>query len=257
MHVHELCKRVADKVEEVTHSEFGDPTAGEVVGMGADGTPTKKIDEIAEQAALETVEDYGDVRVVTEEEGEVVYGDPDFTMVLDPIDGTYNSSKGIPIYSVSIAIAWGDSVQDVEYAYVRELNSGETYTAERGEGAYFEDTKIEVTNEETPANMTVGGVYNIYDFDPTEFKRIRVLGCSSLEMCYVAAGRLDGFLDMRSLLRVLDFAAAKLIIEEAGGVVTDGYGHELENVIAPNQRSSVVAANPRAHDNILEVVSDE
>jgi len=59
---------------------------------------------------------------------------------------------------------------------------------------------------------------------------------------------------MRSRLRVIDFAAAKLVVEEAGGVVTDGYGDELRNVIAPDQRSTVVAASPKAHEGILDVL---
>jgi myo-inositol-1(or 4)-monophosphatase len=59
---------------------------------------------------------------------------------------------------------------------------------------------------------------------------------------------------MRSRLRVIDFAAAKLFVEEAGGVVTDGYGDDLKNVIAPDQRSSVVAGGKKAHEGIMEVL---
>ncbi len=250
----ELCNEIADAVEEVVSPIAGEVRAGEVVGMGADGTPTKQIDEVAEDRALDVIRDHGDLRVVTEEAGECVYGDPTHTVVLDPVDGTYNATNGIPLYSVAVGVADGDSVDEMEYAHVRELTSGRAYTAERGEGAYFEGEPIEVGDESTPAKMSVGGVYNIEGFDPTRFKRVRLLGCSSLELCYVAAGRLDGFLDMRSRLRVIDFAAAKLVVEEAGGVVTDGYGDELHNVIAPDQRSTVVAAGPKAHDGILDVL---
>lgn len=250
----ELCKEIADEIQEVVAPYIGKVSAGEVVGMGADGTPTKQIDEIAEERALEIVEEHGDLRVVTEEAGERVYGDPSHTVVLDPVDGTYNASHGIPLYSVSVGLAEEDSVDSMVYSHVRELNTGRSYTAERGEGAYFEGEPIEVGDESTPSKMTVGGVYNIAGFDPNDFDRLRLLGCSSLEMCYVAAGRIDGFVDMRAYLRVLDFAAAKLVIEEAGGVVTDGYGDELHNVITAEQRSSVVAGNPKAHEAMLEVV---
>jgi len=250
----ELCKDIADAVEEVVVRVADEPDAGEVVGMGADGTPTKKIDEVAEDAALEVIEEHGDLRVVSEEAGEVVYGDPTHTVVLDPLDGTYNATKGVPFYSVSVGVADEDSVDAVQHAHVREITTGQSYTAERGEGAYFEGERVEVEGESTPGKMTVCGVYNIDNFDPGRFKRVRLLGCSSLELSYVGAGRFDGFLDMRSRLRVIDFAAAKLFVEEAGGVVTDGYGDDLKNVIAPDQRSSVVAGGEKAHEGIMDVL---
>ena len=250
----ELCTEIADAVEEEVEPITGSIGSGEVVGMGADGTPTKKLDEVAEDVALEVIEEYGDLRVVTEEAGEVVYGDPTHTVVLDPVDGTYNATKGVPIYSVSVAVADGDTVDKVQHAYVRELMTGRSYTAERGEGAYFEGRPIEVGDESTPGKMTVCGVYNVEGFDPTRFKRVRLLGCSSLELCYVGANRFDGFLDVRSRLRVLDFAAAKLIVEEAGGVVTDGYGDELENVLEADQRTTVVAGGPKTHEGIMDVL---
>jgi myo-inositol-1(or 4)-monophosphatase len=252
----ELCKEIGDAVEEVVAPIAGELSSAEVVGMGADGTPTKEIDEVAEERALEVIEEHGDLRVVTEEAGEVVYGDPTHTVVLDPVDGTYNATRGVPLYSVSIAVADGDSVDEIGYAHVRELTTGRSYTAERGEGAYFEGEDIEVRDEPTPANMTLGGVYSIRGFDPSRFKRYRLLGCSSLELCYAAAGRFDGFLDLRSRLRVIDFAAGKLVVEEAGGVVTDGYGDELRNVIEADQRSTVVAAAPKAHEGIMEVLKE-
>jgi myo-inositol-1(or 4)-monophosphatase len=250
----DLCKEIADAVQEVVEPILGETSGGEVVGMGADGTPTKQIDEVAEERALDVIADHGDLRVVTEEAGERVYGEPTHTVALDPVDGTYNATHGIPIHAVSVGIADGDSVDDMQYAYVRELNTGVSYTAERGGGAYFDGEPISVSDESTPAKMTVGGVYNIEGFDPTEFDRLRLLGCSSLELCYVGAGRLDAFVDMRAYLRVLDFAAAKLVIEEAGGVVTDGYGDELKQALSPEQRSSVVAASPKAHENTLGVL---
>lgn len=252
--MHELCRDVADSVETAVEPLIGESRGAEVLRLGADGTPTKRIDESAEEAALEVLEDYGDVRVVSEEAGEITYGEPELVVALDPLDGTYNASRRIPFYAVSIAVFNGDRVGDAEYAYVRELTSGENFTAERGGGTYLDGTRVEVTGQDDPREMTVGGVYNIEGFDPAVFNRVRLLGCSSLELCYVAAGRLDGFLDMRSRLRVVDFVAGKLLVEEAGGRVTDGYGEDLENEIRVDQRSSVVAANPGGHESLLGVV---
>ncbi|MFP4632692.1 MAG: bifunctional fructose-bisphosphatase/inositol-phosphate phosphatase [Halobacteriales archaeon] len=250
-----LCKDVADAVERAVEPLAGDRSSSEIVGPGADGTPTKAIDEAADNAALEVLESHGDVRVVSEESGETVYGDPEATVVVDPLDGTYNAAHGIPVYAFSIGVADGDHVDDVEYAYVRELRSGSTYTARRDEGAWFDGEAIQVEASQRAGDMAVSGVYNVEGFDPAEFQRVRLLGCSSLEMCYVAAGRLDGFLDLRAHLRVVDFAAAALVIKEAGGVVTNGAGEEIDRRIEVTERSSVVAGAPRSHDAIMEVVT--
>ncbi len=250
----DICRDVADAVKDAVEPMAGGDAAGEVMGMGADGTPTKRIDEAAEEAALDVFESHGDIKVVSEEFGSVSYGDPEYTVAMDPLDGTYNASKGIPLYAVSLAVADGDTVEDVFYSYVRELNTGRTYTARQGEGAEFDGEPIEVKNGVDPGEMTVGGVYNIEQFDPGVFDRVRLLGCSSLEMCYVAAGRLHGFVDMRAYLRVLDFAAAKLVIEEAGGEVTTGEGYPIDEKLEADRRSSVVAAAPGSHEAIMEVV---
>ncbi|MDY6780451.1 MAG: inositol monophosphatase family protein, partial [Halobacteria archaeon] len=193
-----LLRDVALGVEEAVEPLFDDDSAAEVVGMGADGTPTKRIDEVAEKAALDLIEEHGDVRVVSEERGEVVYGEPEATVALDPLDGTYNASNGVPFYSVSVALVDGDSVNDTVESHVRELTTGVSYTATRGDGAFCDGEPIEVEGDTTPSKMTLGGVYNIEGFDPARFKRVRLLGCSSLELCYTAAGRFDAFADLRS-----------------------------------------------------------
>lgn len=250
----DLCRDVADAVQDAVEPMVGREAAGEVMGMGADGTPTKRIDEAAEDAAMDVLEGHGDLEVVSEEYGRISFGDPEYTVAMDPLDGTYNAAKGIPLYAVSLAVADGDTTDDVFYGYVRELNSGSTYTAREGEGAEFDGAPLEVSNGVEAGEMTVGGVYNIEQFDPGVFDRVRLLGCSSLEMCYVAAGRLHGFVDMRAYLRVLDFAAAKLVIEEAGGRVTTGDGGGVDEELRADRRSSVVAAAPDSHEAIMEVV---
>ncbi|XGI82947.1 bifunctional fructose-bisphosphatase/inositol-phosphate phosphatase [Halorutilales archaeon Cl-col2-1] len=249
-----LCEEVGDAVESSV-SKIDGARADEVVGTGADGTPTKYIDRTAEDAALDVLEEYGDLRVISEEVGEVVYGDPEFTVVLDPVDGTYNASVGIPLYTVSVCIADGRTTEDAEYGYVRELKCDECFTARRGEGAYLNGERIEMSDDTDLHRMSVG-IYNTSRIDVSSFKRLRVLGSASLEMSYAAADRLDAFMDLRSKLRVVDFAASKLIVEEAGGVVTDSDGDEIEMRLRPDECSDLVAATPGVHSEIVDEVTD-
>jgi len=85
-------------------------------------------------------------------------------------------------------------------------------------------------------------------------RRVRVFGCAALELCYIASGIFDAFIDMRSMLRVTDIAAGKLIVEEAGGRVTDGKGKPLFTPLDVKQRVNVVASNRHVHTKLLELV---
>ncbi len=78
-------------------------------------------------------------------------------------------------------------------------------------------------------------------------------GCAALELCYIASGIFDAFIDMRNMLRITDIAAAKLIVEEAGGRVTDWDGNPLTTPLDVRQRVNIVASNGRAHDKLLEL----
>ena len=114
--------------------------------MGADGTPTTRIDLAAEDAIVEVLKADGrSMRIISEELGELILGDsPEFSIVLDPLDGTYNSSVGIPFYSVSIAVASYD-LSDLRFGYVSNLALCEEYYAEAGKGAYLNGKKIKTS----------------------------------------------------------------------------------------------------------------
>jgi len=88
-------------------------------------------------------------------------------------------------------------------------------------------------------------------------RRIRVLGSSSLELCYVAAGVLDAFVDFRKYLRVTDIAAGKIIIEESGGMVTDARGVPLHGELSIASRVSMIASNGHVHERLLNLVTDD
>lgn len=260
MTFYELCDDVACAIRQAVSGLVGKPEAGVVLRIGADGTPTEKIDEIAENAALSVLEADGrSMRVVSEELGEkIIGGKPEFTFVLDPIDGTFNAVNNIPFFCVPIAIG-GSDLSDIRYGYVRNLVNGDIYTAEKGKGAFLKGTRIHVSARYLLSEL---GVIS-YSHRPHavainnhNVRRVRVFGCAALELCYVASGIFDAFIDMRGMLRVTDIAAGKLIVEEAGGRVTDGKGRPLSTPLDVKQRVNMVASNGIVHDKLLELIQE-
>lgn len=258
MSFYNLCSDTAEAVERAVSELIGKPEAGVTLRIGADGTPTEKIDETAEKAALEVLEASGiSMRFVSEELGEKIIGDkPEFTFVLDPIDGTFNAVHGIPFYCVPVAIG-GSNLSDIRYAYIKNLVNGDVYTAERGEGAFLNNKRIHVSSRSELSELSVMS----YSHRPHavavnnhNVRRVRVFGSAALELCYVASGIFDAFIDLRWMLRVTDIAAGKLIVEEAGGLVTDGEGKQLTTPFDVKQRVNVVASNRKVHDKLLELV---
>ena len=258
MSYYELCNTVAEAVEKAALPLIGKKEAKTDMGMGADGTVTEKIDKIAEDAALSVLESDGrSIRLVSEELGEkMIGGKPEFTVVLDPVDGTFNAVNNIPFFCVPIAI--GDSdLSDIKYGYVKNLANGDTYTAEKGSGAFLNNNGIHVSSKSNLSEISlISYTHHPYEAltSNNSVRRVRVFGSAALELCYIASGVFDAFIDMREMLRVTDMAAGKLIVEEAGGMVTDGEGAELKTLLDVKQRLNLVASNGLSHDKLLELV---
>ncbi len=265
---YELCNDVAEAIQHAVSGFVGKPEAGVMLRIGADGTPTEKIDEAAENAALSVLEADGrSMRLVSEELGEKIIGsEPEFTFVLDPIDGTFNAVNNIPFFCVPIAIGSSD-LSDIRYGYVKNLVNGDIYTAEKGKGAYLKTpyetpylntgTKLHVSSLSELSLLSVISYshrHHAVAINNHNVRRVRVFGCAALELCYIASGIFDAFIDMRSMLRVTDIAAGKLIVEEAGGRVTNGKGEQLFTPLDVTQRVNVVASNGVVHNKLLELV---
>jgi myo-inositol-1(or 4)-monophosphatase len=229
-----------------------------MVTMGADGTPTKSIDRAAENAVLESLRASGmGFQVLSEEIGETTIGDrPDCFIHLDPLDGTFNAIKGIPFYSVSLYL----SRDDCHFGYICDLSRGTRYYAEMGKGAYVEPGgRLYVSRTSDLKDFSISA----YTMRPNtarivgigdKVRRIRTLGSTSLEMALVAEGRLDAFVDLRGMLRVVDVAAGKLILEEAGGVITDAQGRELHLDGNMWQRKDLIGSNGLRHKDLLRLI---
>lgn len=214
------------------------------VGLGADGTITKYVDKIAEEAALNVInKSKTRVNVLSEEIG-FVDNDAEYTFVLDPLDGTRNAARGIPFYSVSLAVG-KNRISDVEYGIVKNIPTGDVFLAEKGYGAFLNNRRIavpEIPDKEILSSLALGKNYDKTTIKLARKDKVRSLGSASLEMCMVAIGALDFYVIGKEYLRCVDIAASTLILREAGGVVTDIHGEELDMPFDLNEHTSVVAA---------------
>lgn len=253
-----LCDKVTVAIQRSVSGLVGRPEAGEILRIGADGTPTERIDEVAEASALSVLEADGrSMLFISEELGEKrIGGKPEFTFVLDPIDGTFNAVNNIPFFCVPVAIGISNLL-DIRYGFVRNLFNGDIYSAKKGKGAFLNKRKIHVSTNSELSKLSVLSYSHRPHAVPVNnhsVRRVRVFGSAGLELCYVASGIFDAFIDMRGMLRVTDIAASKLIVEEAGGKITDGKGKPLDTPLDVKKRVDLIASNGAAHNKLLELV---
>lgn len=189
------------------------------------------------------------------EEGGRLHGEGDSRWIVDPLDGTTNYAHGLPIFAVSIAL---EKAGEVVLGVVHDPMRKETYVAERGGGATLngEPARVSDTEELIRALLVTGFPYDRADMPAavelfgrlTELSQgVRRLGAAALDLCYVAAGRLDAFYERG--LHAWDVAAGSLILEEAGGRITDYRGRKLNL-----EGGEIVASNGLLHPVILEIM---
>lgn len=199
------------------------PTRAErepVVGVGQGGDETTAIDAAAENAIVRRLESLGeDVTIVSEELGE--RGDGKTRVVVDPIDGSVNAKRGIPFFSVSVAVAAGATMQDVHFGFVYDFGSGEEWSAESGSGLVLNGQRLDPPRPKEPieilafeATVTERIADHVEAFRPVA-ERLRVMGSLALSLCHLAAGRVDGVCSLKAI-RAVDIAAAQLFVREAG-----------------------------------------
>jgi myo-inositol-1(or 4)-monophosphatase len=247
----QISREVGEEVRKAVEKLAGKKESNEIVGLGKDGTPTKKIDKVAEDVAISVLRNY-DVKIVSEEAG--VVGDGNIYVALDPIDGTFNATRGIPIYSVSLCFSKSELLGDAFFGYVLNLATGVEYYGMNGK-AYKNGERIEVSKKSKIENCDAILYY------PTKrygFKRLRIFGSAALELCFVADGSVDCFMDIRNgkgFLRIYDVAAGILIGQYAGAKATDLEGNDLSKKrFSMDERLRLVVANPELHKKLLELV---
>jgi myo-inositol-1(or 4)-monophosphatase len=247
----ELCRSAVADVDAVLERL---PTRAErepVVGEGLGGDETTAIDQAAEEAILARVREAAGA-VVSEEVGRV--GDSGLPLVVvDPIDGSLNAKRGIPFFSISIAVAEGETMDDVVFGFVHDFGSREEWTARRGEGAWLNGAplgtvkpkeEVEILSfEATRTSLVAQEAPKVADLA----YRLRIMGSLALSLCHLAAGRVDAVCSLKPA-RSVDIAAAQLLCTEVG-LALDLFDVEEPFGAAPldlEQRSRVVAAGTTA-----------
>jgi myo-inositol-1(or 4)-monophosphatase len=213
-----VCRSAVDDVRGVL-AEL--PTRVErepVVGSGLGGDDTTAIDAAAERVILERFRPLG-VSIVSEEIGRI---DGSSTLVVvDPIDGSLNAKRGIPFFSLSIAVAEGERMDDVHFGYVYDFGSGEEWTARKGEGAWLDGEplggvrpkdRIEMLGFEATLTSLIAEHAAAFT---SVADRLRIMGSLALSLCDLAAGRMDGVCSLKEA-RSVDIAAAQLLCREVG-----------------------------------------
>ena len=214
-----------------------------------------EVDKMAEQAIVETLlEAYPDHAILAEEGG--AQGKSEYVWIIDPLDGTTNFLHGLPQFAVSIALQHKGLLTQ---AVVFDPTRNELYSATRGGGTYLNDRRLRVSKQTRLEDALIGTGFPYHDYSFLDsylkiFKDlvpkvagVRRPGAASLDLAYVAAGRYDGFWEAG--LKPWDMAAGILLIQEAGGLVTDFAGGE--NVLGSG---NIVGGNPKIFAQLLNII---
>jgi myo-inositol-1(or 4)-monophosphatase len=214
-------------------------------------------DHASEKAILSVIQNkFPDHQILAEESGKLVQ-DSTYKWIIDPIDGTVNFAQGIPLNCVSIGVEYEGEII-LGAVYNPHLN--EFFIAEKGKGATLNEKPIRVSDKtETIKSCLVTGFPYTYINEPNGpievFERfvrkgvpVRRLGSAAIDLCWVACGRLDGFFEQK--LEPWDSAAGYLIVEEAGGKVTDFSGEKYSVY-----QHKILATNGKIHAEMLDVIN--
>jgi len=196
--------------------------------------------------------EYPDHSILSEEQG-YLYRDPQYKWIIDPLDGTHNYARKLPMFGVSIALEHRGKVVlgVISLPYFREL-----YAAERGKGAYCNDEKLHVSDIGLSESLMIYDTKLRVNKEPMigylndlvhEVFIIRMYGCATWDLCLVAKGQAEFAVDFTS--KPWDMAAGALIVEEAGGKVTDMQGNTWSAY-----SKGYIASNGKVHEEVLSIM---
>jgi len=221
-------------------TNFGKKELSEIIGIGDSGDETVRADRLAEEIVIKKLGEIGDVEVISEEAGRVLFGKPKYKVVLDPLDGSSNYTRGVPVFAVSMDARTIPSDEPV-MAVIYEPMCRRMFSAERGRGAFLNGSTIQ-TNRERSLRECLFDMDLHTAADKTKFskfvdsfrkfgvplKSFRSVGSCAIPLAYTSCGILDGFLDFSRNSRMIDISAGLMILREAGGVATDVHGRPIE-----------------------------
>jgi myo-inositol-1(or 4)-monophosphatase len=216
-----------------------------------------QVDRAAEAAIIDVVRKaHPDHAILAEESGDLPSARAEYRWVIDPLDGTTNFIHGFPQYCVSIGVQHRGITS---HAVVYDPARNELFTGSRGRGAYLDDRRIRVSRCPQLADALIGTGFPFREFSRIELYMaqmrflmgasagVRRAGAAALDLAYVACGRLDGFWEMG--LAAWDMAAGALLIQEAGGLVSD-----LEGEQKYLEAGEICAATPKVFAALLQAL---
>ena len=259
----ETLKTACLEVRKSVKDLVGTPEGNTKMGPGAGGDISRKIDLIAEQKVIDIVKQSRANPTIIGEECGTIEGKDSGYIIMDAIDGTTNVTRAIPFNCCSLAYATDSTLSSVVDAAVIDIARGDLYYASKGKGAFLNGNKIRVIKhenikeDEIIAGINISGVSQelLHSISPiiTKLNHIRIFGANALELCFLARGFLDMFMDFRDKIRPTDMAAAILIAREAGGLVLDKKGNALDSDISFGNRFSFVAVSDMKIYDLLGV----
>jgi myo-inositol-1(or 4)-monophosphatase len=185
--------------------------------------------------------------------------DSEYTWIIDPLDGTNNFASGLPIFCASVALKFKN---EIIAGAVYDMTRNELFYAQKHQGSFLNGKRISVNSaSELKESLLITGIYydrgkkmeqtldTIKNFLYQHVLDVRRLGAAALDLCYVACGRAAGFWEFE--LSPWDFAAGKLIVEEAGGMVTGS----SEEAVPLTKKYFIVASNAKIHRKMLSIIS--
>lgn len=241
------------------------------VGWNPKGDRQRRFDLQVERVVYDYIERNipETVTLLSEESGEAVIGKgwPRYRFVLDPVDGSDNFARGIPISGMAIAVLPADvpiTVRNVEYAMVGNLVGGFCLLAQRGRGAFLGEGRLFTSDTRRIRDAFICCALSHYSIQPpvaallSRVAGVRSFGCATASMRMVAEGRMDAHIDPRGRLTAENFLASCLLIHEAGGVVTGINGEELPEIRDLQTGYSLLASsNAELHEKILRLLNED
>ena len=266
----EILLECSQKMRKAALRYYGCPKAAVGFGVGAGGDTSKRIDLAAEKALIDCLNKHGvSCTLVSEEAGtkQIGFGSSEIHVVTDPVDGTTNAVHGLPFSANVIAVSSSPRLRDVETAIVHDIIHDVVYTAQKGGGAFRNGKPVKPSETADIEDAVIGVDLNTLKVEELlaklkgllkAGKHFRHFGANALEICYVADGTSDAFVDIRGKLRVTDMVASYLILREAGGILVTPEGKELDAPLDATQRLSFIAASNRSmYEAIAEALGAE
>ena len=229
---------------------------------GAYGDISYTFDVDVESAVVETLKTrLGDVVIASEEMGVRRFGNPEYYVVIDPVDGSKNAARGLPFYSTAIAIARGERVRDIVAAGVVDLVSGEMFLGELGGEVIVDGGKPVLSRVEKLSEAFVFIDHGSFRPEGRDWalkvidkaKDTRFFSSAALELAQILKGRADAFVCLGRTLRFMDFIASAFLLELSGGHYKVIGGDRDSSIMSGERLAAVAASTRQLLDEILSV----